>query len=683
MNTHTTVTTILLISVVLSFINQCLAHSGVTIVANRVRDDIRIDGDLSDWPKTKAYELSVPYLFDGKPNTEDYTGRFHVACDYDREVLYVGVEIADDYINLDSPDDMWNSRDICEVFLTLEHSREQSVPLQFVYRKEPIVAEADKRKEELQKSLTAARGQGDNKLIYEWRIDLASLPGGKGSTQQPAVLGFDVGYVDLDKEGDIAVFSSSPGRAKHLSSATLADLVLPAKADALVSVAGEVKLPPTASDETGGAAKPNFPPVAIQATESSRFYVQVSCNEDGRYWVSLPPGKYTASLIDTPSARVSEKERVTFKVPSGNATTTIPTLQVWPLAKPDLVNETGLLLREGFDAEQVDRFVRAYMEFHSIPGISLAIVKEGEVVYGKGFGVKSLASGDPVTESTVFEVASMTKPMFAYAVCRLAERGVIDLDKPLWEYLPYEDIQHDDRYKKITARMVLCHRTGFPNWRDEKLKIHFEPGTQQRYSGEAYGYLAQVVSQLTGKDQETLMSDEVFSPLRIENTYLTWDTSADDSLVAMPHDRTNTTLAKSRWSEVWVAGCLHVDATNFAKFIRAIIHQEGLSPASYAEMLRPQVEIPEGSDDQNFSLGFVIGDSEFGKCCGHGGHNTGFTSAFEAYLDQKCGYVFMVNNYQAPKFHEDLQAFLITGKKPEPQLSRVTSPVVSSLAESD
>ncbi len=640
--------------------SQCFAHSGNSFIAHAFHNEITIDGDLSDWPKSTEYELSVPYLFDGKPDTEDYTGRFRVGCDYEREVLYVGVEIKDDVIRLDSPVDMWNSRDACEIFLALKHSREASVPLQFVYRREPLVAEADRFNKELHDAFLAARKHDGNRLVYEWRIDLKCLPGGKGITDQPTVVGFDVGYIDLDEDGDVAVFCSSPGKGKHLSSATLGDLMMHRKVDALVTVTGQVTRP-EAPPESEEAKDSNFPPVALQSSGPSGFYVQVPCDKLGRYCAPLPPGNSVASLVDTLSTRVSEDEKITFEVQRGKKIT-VPTLQIRPLDKPSLIEETGLLLREDFNAEQVDRFVDAYMKYHKIPGLSLAIVKDGEIVYGKGFGVKSLAKNDAVTESTVFEVASMTKPMFAFAVCRLVERKVLALDTPLWKYLPYADIEHDERYKKITSRIVLCHRAGFPNWRDGQLKIHFEPGTKQMYSGEAFGYLADVVSHLTGKEIETLMNEEVFAPLGIENTYLTWDADADESLVAMPHNEHNTTLVKSQWDDVWVAGCLHVDARNFAKFLRAIINKEGLSAESYAEMLRPQVEIPADSHDQNFSLGFVVGESEFGKYCQHGGHNTGFTSAFKAYLDRKFGYVFMVNNYQAPTFEKDLKAFLVTGR---------------------
>ena len=117
----------------------------------------------------------------------------------------------------------------------------------------------------------------------------------------------------------------------------------------------------------------------------------------------------------------------------------------------------------------------------------------------------------------------MTKPLFAYIVLRLVDRGVLNLDTPLYTYLPYEDIAHDERYKLITARMVLTHRTGFPNWRSGKLEIKFTPGTEVSYSGEGFVYLGKVVERLTGKKLAELSQQEVFTPLGIENASLVWN----------------------------------------------------------------------------------------------------------------------------------------------------------------
>ena len=315
--------------------SHCVAHSGNAFVAEPVHEEITVDGDLSDWPETAEYDLSVPYLFDGTPDTPDYTGRFRVACDHERGLLYVGVQIIDDVVTLESPVENWRARDACEIFLTLEHSAEAQVPLQFIYRKTPVVAEADEPNEELQDAFDVARRQTDDGLIYEWKISLDELPSGDGRAEQPAVFGFDVGYIDVDDPADVAVFSSSPGRAKHLTSRTLGDLLLVNSSEVRV-VAGNVERAAAFGDESGEVAQQEFPPVVIESSTYPHFYMQVPCNDEGGYEIQLPPGTYTASLLETLPVPVAEKETITFEVISEQKNTTIPQLSLRPLRQPNL-----------------------------------------------------------------------------------------------------------------------------------------------------------------------------------------------------------------------------------------------------------------------------------------------------------------------------------------------------------
>src|SRR5207248_1472461 len=115
--------------------------------------------------------------------------------------------------------------------------------------------------------------------------------------------------------------------------------------------------------------------------------------------------------------------------------------------------------------------------------------------------VKHAASKETVDMDTVFEAGSTSKPVFAYAVLKLCEKGVMNLDTPLTKYTSRRFLEADPRLELITARHVLSHTTGFQNWRskEEPLKIHFTPGEKWSYSGEGYGYLQSVVTQLTGK----------------------------------------------------------------------------------------------------------------------------------------------------------------------------------------
>jgi hypothetical protein len=136
----------------------------------------------------------------------------------------------------------------------------------------------------------------------------------------------------------------------------------------------------------------------------------------------------------------------------------------------------------------------------NVPGVSVAILRDAKLFWRRGFGVKDIVTNEPVDNDTVFEAASTSKPVFAYAVMKLCERGVMDLDTPLTKYTSRPYLEGDPRLALITARHVLAHTSGFQNFRtrEEALSIHFTPGTQWSYSGEGYSYLQSVVTELVG-----------------------------------------------------------------------------------------------------------------------------------------------------------------------------------------
>jgi CubicO group peptidase (beta-lactamase class C family) len=152
-----------------------------------------------------------------------------------------------------------------------------------------------------------------------------------------------------------------------------------------------------------------------------------------------------------------------------------------------------------------------------IPGLSIAVIRDSKVIWTRGFGVTNSETKARVNDNTVFEAASLTKPVFAYAVLKLVDNGKLDLDTPLVKYLPGRyDVGDDPRLDQITARRVLSHTTGFPNWRprgDKTLKMYFSPGLRFSYSGEGFVYLSKVVEQITGESQQAFIKRTVFDPL--------------------------------------------------------------------------------------------------------------------------------------------------------------------------
>jgi len=185
------------------------------------------------------------------------------------------------------------------------------------------------------------------------------------------------------------------------------------------------------------------------------------------------------------------------------------------------------------------------MKKGKVHGLAISIVTKDSVLFKRAFGTKNINKSEPLSTLNGFYGASLSKPVFSYIVMKLVDNGIINLDKPLEEYLDkpltdyafkesyegYQDLKTDLRYKKITARMCLSHSSGLPNWRfigkfginfNKKLEIEFEPGTRYSYSGEGIFLLQFVIEQITGRNLEDLAQENVFKPLDIRMTSYVW-----------------------------------------------------------------------------------------------------------------------------------------------------------------
>ncbi len=638
--------TVLLAAVSLAPSSPAYGQNGAIGIAYPAKG-IVIDGDLSDWPKDlKTYPIERIEFGDKLSSKEDLKAHFRVAYDASEHALYVAVEVKDNSILTETQGEVvWNSQDSCELFVDANHIGGGSPVEQFARygSQNQIVSPLGTSEKAMKVGVTRT----DSTIVYEWRIETP------GSLDPDRVIGFDVSVADKDKDGTFSWAAWGSGTQKAQTPGRCGELFLVTPETKFGEVAGTV-----AWKEASDSALPSR--VRIQSTRTAPLWREVSLDPSGAYEVSmLPTGPYTIHPVDSTELRVEETSHVNVEV-EANQKAKADNLRVSLIPWPGLIGDEGILRSsQPVNPEEVDRFVKAYLAYFKIPGMSLSIIKDSKVVYHRGFGLKNTASNDPVAEDTVFEAASMTKPLFAYTVLRLVDRGVLKLDTPLYTYLPYEDIAYDDRYKLITARMVLTHRTGFPNWRTGKLDIKFTPGTKVSYSGEGFVYLGNVVEHLTGKKLVQICEEEVFKPLGVENGSLVWNDHIA-RVTATGHGGT-TPLQKGRPSSPNVAASLHIDAQNYAKFLISVLQGKGLSDSTHKDMLRSQIGIPD--EPKNFwGLGIAIEDTPVGRNYGHGGRNTGFTSHSLMYKDQGFGYVLLVNNDDAMKIANVVNAFLITGK---------------------
>src|ERR1700734_3932150 len=156
------------------------------------------------------------------------------------------------------------------------------------------------------------------------------------------------------------------------------------------------------------------------------------------------------------------------------------------------------------------------MRLACLPGLSMAVMERGEVIWAQTFGVLNSTTKEPVREDTLFEAASMSKPPFAYTVLRLAEEKAIDLDRPLVAYYRPAYLPRDPNIDLITARHVLTHTSGLPDWgeegKSETLRPMFKPGRYLSYSGEGFVWLQFTIEKITGLGLDACVRSRLFKP---------------------------------------------------------------------------------------------------------------------------------------------------------------------------
>ncbi len=303
------------------------------------------------------------------------------------------------------------------------------------------------------------------------------------------------------------------------------------------------------------------------------------------------------------------------------------------------------------------------------PGLSIAIIRDAKVLWRRGFGVRNSASKVPVDNDTVFEAASVSKTVFAYAVMKLCEKGIISLDTPLTKYTSERFLEGDPRLDLITARHVLSHTSGFQDWRSkaEPLKIQFTPGERFSYSGEGYSYLQSVVTHLTGHvnpkecdtfetglkvcatDFDRYMKANLLVPFGMASSGYVWNDTFEPH-AARGHDPEGRPGAKRKAkataaARYGAAGGLYTTPTDYARFLVEVINPKQsdafrLKKASLQEMLRPHVKI---NDSMSEALGWEIQHTEKGDFICHGGGNPGFSCFVVGSVTRKSGLIAMTN----------------------------------------
>jgi len=250
----------------------------------------------------------------------------------------------------------------------------------------------------------------------------------------------------------------------------------------------------------------------------------------------------------------------------------------------------------------LDTRIEALMAREQVVGLAVAVVERGEIAHINAYGFRNREQAAPLETDTIMYGASVTKAAFAYMVMQLVDEGRLDLDRSIADYLPrplptyedYADLAGDERWRQLTPRILLSHRSGFANMRwldeDRRLRFHFTPGDHYAYSNEGIWVLQVVLEQGLGLDIGAEMQRRVFDRFGMTRTSMQWRDDFAGNLAdgyAMdgtyePHDRRDNVAA---------AGSMDTTIEDQARMWRAMFAGEGLSPAAREEWVRAQFPI--------------------------------------------------------------------------------------------
>ena len=310
----------------------------------------------------------------------------------------------------------------------------------------------------------------------------------------------------------------------------------------------------------------------------------------------------------------------------------------------------------------------ALMQKANVPGMQLVHTRGNQV---QAYALGQCTAGRPaaVTVGTTFEAASLGKAVLAYAALRLLDKGVFSLDKPLLSYYAYPRLQGAPNADKITARMVLGHTTGLPNWAANPLspewataplRLKYAPDSCWNYSGEGYVLLQKTLEHLTNKSFETLAREDVFGPLRMTHSSFVWQQKFAAN-AASGHDDKSQPAPIRHFSDAYGAYSLLSTAADYSRFLQALMTGQGLKPTTAKLLLTPANEArrygtPAIATDPfiDWACGVGLATTSRGLAQWQWGDNDTFKGFYMTLPGQQESLVFLTNSSNGSKMTDDL-----------------------------
>jgi CubicO group peptidase (beta-lactamase class C family) len=273
------------------------------------------------------------------------------------------------------------------------------------------------------------------------------------------------------------------------------------------------------------------------------------------------------------------------------------------------------------------------MDSAGVTGLAVAALRDGRVVWTRGYGVRHADSVGTISPHTVFEAASLSKPAFAYGVLALAHAEMLDLDTSLTNYVVYDDLAHDPRHVRVTTRHVLSHRSGLPNWRPRGGTLEFlaDPGTEFGYSGEGFMYLQRAVESVMQESAGLVTRALVFEHFNMQRS--SFEPTPAIPEYATGHDREGAPVTKTWPDRTYTAHGMHTTVSDFSRLLLGI-RREWMHDVP-AAVMAVGWEVELDAPGLGWGLGWGLESTVGGVAIWHWGDSRGFKHY--AYLDLATG----------------------------------------------
>jgi D-alanyl-D-alanine carboxypeptidase len=330
-----------------------------------------------------------------------------------------------------------------------------------------------------------------------------------------------------------------------------------------------------------------------------------------------------------------------------------------PTAYAQLVEPSAAALAE------LDRRIEQYLDDNTVPGGLLAVVSRGRILHLQPYGLANVELSVPVTDSTVFEIGSISKQFVSAAVMLLVEQDRLALDDPIHQYLPYLPSE----WLGVTVRHLLTHTSGIPDYEEiatydiygfrltpeEVIRIahsrpmDFAPGEGWYYSNTGYFLLSMIVERVEGRPLGQVLQARIFEPLGMGQTRM-----ADPEAI-IPHRASGYWVNKTgelinrrptETSSTLGAGGILSSAYDLMKWDEALYGEQLLSAESKATMWTPAV-LPNG-EDTGYAFGWTVRPYRGLTTRSHGGQVAGFVAGFFRFPEQDVALIMFMNRYRAP-----------------------------------